>query len=146
MSKTILITGATAGIGYHLAKTLAVDHKVIVASRSAAKVGDTIKEIADAGNTAQGYTLNLNSLAAIDEFLEMFTKEQTVLDVLVLNAGVSMPSMELSGEGFETTFATNHLGHFYLTEKLLPLLKKSKGRVLVVSSGTHDPANISGVA
>jgi NAD(P)-dependent dehydrogenase (short-subunit alcohol dehydrogenase family) len=51
--------------------------------------------------------------------------------------------MVLLNEGYESTFAVNHLGHFYLAERLLPMLRKANGRVVILSSGTHDPASIS---
>ena len=63
----------------------------------------------------------------------------TQIKGLLLNAGVNMPQFSWSRDGVETTWATNHLGHFYLAQLLLPSMAPD-GRVVVTSSGTHDPA------
>ena len=90
----------------------------------------------------------MSNLDHVSKFCDVFTHS---IDVVDLNAGVVLLKLEFTHQGihkiikgFEKTFATNHLGHFLLSEKLL---KKSKvSRVIVVSSGTHDPASRSGVA
>jgi short chain dehydrogenase len=70
--KTILITGSTSGIGYNLAKTLAVDHNVIIASRPAVRVESTVKELNEVVYAAAGYTLNLSSLADVNTTCQVY--------------------------------------------------------------------------
>jgi len=148
-SKLILITGATNGIGLRTAEVLlSLNHKVIIASRNLSKVEQTVSLLSSQFPkcTVVGFALDLSSMASVDEFSKQVSEKFPIIDVMILNAGViSMSSkMELSAEGVESVFATNHLGHYYLVEKLLPLSHPT--RIVVVSSGTHDPDSGSGTA
>ncbi|KAJ3105615.1 hypothetical protein HDU97_007822 [Phlyctochytrium planicorne] len=158
--RTILITGATAGIGRATAEILASqNHTIIVASRNPQKVEESVAAIiSKTGNPAvYGLVLDLGGpLEGVRDFTEklgLLAKEKGLkIDTLVLNAGIMGASaLELTADGFEKTFATNQLGHMLMTYLLLPeVLENSKStgnlaRIVILSSGTHDPVNRTGV-
>lgn len=77
-------------------------------------------------------------LASVKQFADTFLARHDQLNILINNAGVMMCPFELSEDGIETQFATNHVAHYYLTQLLLPLLEKSApSRVVNVSSIAH---------
>lgn len=86
--------------------------------------------------------LDLLSLASAQRFADHFLSTGRPLHILVNNAGIMMPmSFEASADGYESQFATNHLSHFLLTIKLLPVLERSApARVVCVSSMAHQYA------
>jgi NAD(P)-dependent dehydrogenase (short-subunit alcohol dehydrogenase family) len=85
--------------------------------------------------------LDLGSLASVEAFAASFAARHDRLDILVNNAGVmTPPTRKRTADGFELQFGTNHLGHFALTARLVPLLKG--GRVVTVSSIAHRNAAI----
>jgi NAD(P)-dependent dehydrogenase (short-subunit alcohol dehydrogenase family) len=139
--KTFVVTGANAGIGLETASVLAgKGAQVILACRSPEKAAHAVKQIrllkADASVAAA--TLDLASLASIRAFAAGFSREHQRLDVLINNAGVMMPPLGRTADGFETQFGTNFVGHFLLTLLLLPLLNRNPGsRVVTVSSVAH---------
>ena len=143
-SKTVLVTGSTNGIGLEAAENLLLlGHKVIIASRDAAKVENTVMAFKDRfPSLVFGYALDLSSLENVISFAKKIADEFETVDALVLNAGMASKQLALSPEGFEMTFATNHLGHYLLTELLLSTVKPS--RIVVLSSGTHDPESGAG--
>ncbi len=141
--RVAIVTGANSGIGFEAAKALA--HKgatVIVASRSSERGAKAVAEIQRAAPeaTVELILLDLASLASVDAFVEAFTSNHDRLDLLLNNAGVMMPAKrEETADGFELQFGTNHLGHFALTLKLLPLLVATEGsRVVNVSSSAQN--------
>lgn len=149
MEKTAIITGANRGLGYETAKALATDPAwtVILACRdisSAIAAAQQIKE--STGNPAiVPMYLNLASLASIRKFAaEVTAANRPPLRTLICNAGISKTTVqERSADGYEMTFAVNHLGHFLLTHLLLNQLT-SPGRILLVSSGLHDADQAAG--
>jgi NAD(P)-dependent dehydrogenase (short-subunit alcohol dehydrogenase family) len=137
--KTVLITGANSGIGYQAALELARHGAhVLMGVRSRAKgeaaLARLLREAPRA--SAEIVELDMASLASIRRFAEGYAGP---LDVLVNNAGVmALPTRELTEDGFERQFGTNHLGHFALTGLLMPkLLAASAPRVVTVSSLAH---------
>lgn len=132
--RTVIVTGANSGLGEVTARELArVGAKVILACRNTGK-GDA----AAAGMTGdvEVRPLDLQSLASVREFAAGVDK----VDVLINNAGIMAVPFSLTEDGFESQIGTNHLGHFALTNLLLP---KITDRVVTVSSELHMLGYIS---
>ncbi|CAF4814738.1 unnamed protein product, partial [Rotaria sp. Silwood2] len=88
--------------------------------------------------SVQGVICDLNSLASIKQFAEKFTKENTPLNVLVLNAGICNYNFAQTVDGLEQVMGVNHIGHAYLTQLLMPtLIANAPSRVVIVSSDLH---------
>ena len=125
---TCLVTGATSGIGKETALRLAMlGATVIIVARDAARGAAAGAEISDRVPQArvEVMTADLSSLAQVRRLAEDVTGRHGRLDVLVNNAGVISPRRQLTADGLETTFATNHLGPFLLTGLLRGLLERS---------------------
>jgi len=139
--KTVLVTGATDGIGKMTATGLAKkDATVILHGRNKLLGGEIAEQIKkETGNLNVFYeNADLTSLGNVSKLANTVTQKYGSLDVLINNAGVFMRGQTFSAEGIETTFAVNHLAHFALTLQLLPLLLRSpQGRVVTVSSVAH---------
>lgn len=139
--KVCLVTGATSGIGRVSAEVLAgMGAQVVVGARNQMKAEDTVAEIrAKTGNEQVEYLLaDLSSQAEVRRMAKEMQARYPQLDVLLNNAGVILIRRETSVDGFEKTWATNHLNYFLLTNLLLPMLKKSPaGRVVNVASSAH---------
>lgn len=127
--KTIVVTGANSGIGRETARAFAQHGAhVVLAVRDVEKGRDAAATIT--GST-EVRALDLADLAAVRRFAE---KWNGGIHVLVNNAGVMIPPLGRTQDGFELQFGINHLGHFALTNLLLPHIT---GRVVTVSSGAH---------
>jgi NAD(P)-dependent dehydrogenase (short-subunit alcohol dehydrogenase family) len=134
VGRTVVVTGANSGIGRAAARALAAkDARVVLAVRdlekgrsaSAAMTGDI-----------EVRRLDLADLSSIRAFAEDITEP---VDVLINNAGVMIPPLSRTADGFELQFGTNHLGHFALTNLLLPRIRE---RVVTVSSTGHKMGSI----
>lgn len=127
--RTVIVTGANSGLGLVTARELArVGAKVIVAVRNLDKGAAAAETMT--GGTVEVRKLDLQSLASVREFAD--TVEH--VDVLINNAGIMAVPLSRTAEGFESQIGTNHLGHFALTNLLLP---KLSDRVVTVSSMMH---------
>jgi NAD(P)-dependent dehydrogenase (short-subunit alcohol dehydrogenase family) len=140
--KLAVVTGANSGIGWNTALELArAGAEVVVAARDERKGKEAIQRIKQA--LPQGKLsfeqLDLASLRSIRAFAARLNREPKI-DLLVNNAGImSIPRRELTADGFEKQFGTNHLAHFAHTLLLLPLLQRSGNpRVTTVSSGAAN--------
>lgn len=145
-SKTIVITGATAGIGFQTAlDAVRAGAFVVGVGRNTQRCDDARQRIVThvPGANITYLTANLSSqkqIRGLAKQIEQTLSEHNLasLDVLVNNAGMYMGKKVLTEDGIETTFAVNHLAPFLLTHVLLPLLSKSaSGRVITVSSDSH---------
>lgn len=144
--KTVLITGATAGIGYETAARLAEEGAtLIIAGRSAEKLRDSAESIREraraAGGRAEGgavetLEVDLASLASVRRMAASFKQSHKQLDVLILNAGVSsLPQRTLTEDGLEMQFQVNYLSHFLMTNLLIDELRAAPApRILSVAS------------
>ena len=144
--KTVLITGATQGIGKAAAIAIAkLGAQVSIVARDPARAEVARGEIAAAGGSdnVEVYIANLASLADIRRVAQEYRAKHGKLDVLINNAGAVFAERKLSPEGLELTFATNHLGYFLLTSELLPLLQASTpSRIVNVASDAHVGAKL----
>lgn len=136
--KMAIVTGGYAGIGLETTKTLvAAGATVIVPARSIEKAQHNLNGMSNV-ELAQ---MDLMDPASIDTFAEQFLASGRSLDLLINNAGIMWVPLRRDQRGFESQLSTNHLGHFQLTAKLWPALKKANGaRVINVSSFGHQIA------
>jgi NAD(P)-dependent dehydrogenase (short-subunit alcohol dehydrogenase family) len=136
--KTIIVTGGYAGIGLETVRTFsAVGATVIVPARDRNKAA---KNVGDIKNVVIE-TMDLMDPASIDAFAAKFLASGRPLDILVNNAGIMWAPLKRDARGYESQLSTNHLGHFQLTARLWPALKKSgNARVVNLSSFGHGMA------
>lgn len=147
--RLVLVTGGNSGIGFECARSLAqAGHGVLIASRDREASAQAVRRIRDAtgnGNVDE-MELDLGSTAAVRQFVAQVAARDLPISAVVCNAGLQMTRCLLSADGFELTFAVNHLGHFLLVNLLLErLLANAPARVVVVASGVHDPALRTGM-
>ncbi len=140
--KTILVTGATDGIGRQTALELAQrGAHVLLHGRNPKRAPAVLAELRHrTGNERLEYlNADFAALAEVRALAEAVLARYDRLDALINNAGVFMPQRQLSRDGLELTFAVNHLAPFLLTNSLLPRLKRSApARIVIVSSTTHQ--------
>src|SRR5471030_988720 len=121
---TIIMTGGTSGLGEVTAKRLTntPDTQLLM------------------GGRATSLPLELSSLSSVRQFARhvLDTLGETKINALVLNAGLSFPTDARTVDGYETTFAANHLGHYLLLRMLTPALARD-AIVVLTTSNTHDP-------
>jgi NAD(P)-dependent dehydrogenase (short-subunit alcohol dehydrogenase family) len=144
--RTAVITGANSGIGREAARYLAArGARVVLACRDEGKAQAAAASIAAEvpGAEAETVTLDLSSLESVRSGAAEIRSRYPQLDLLVNNAGVMMPPLGRTTDGFELQFGTNHLGHFALTGLVLPSLLDVPGsRVVTVSSNGHKAGRI----
>ena len=134
--KTVIVTGANSGIGHAAAAELArAGATVVLAVRDQAKGEAAAATIT---GTTEVRPLDLASLDSVRAFAASWTGG---IDLLINNAGVMIPPLSRTADGFELQFGTNHLGHFALTNLLLPHVA-ADGRVVTVSSDAHKSGAI----
>src|SRR5712692_7669681 len=144
--KVCLVTGGNSGIGRETALGLArLGATVVIVARDRAKGEAALSEIKrQSGNeNVDLLVADLSSLDSVRQLAQEFRGKYSKLHVLVNNAGVFLPRRFVTADGFESTFATNHLGHFLLSNLLLDMLKASApARVINVTSDAHKGAQI----
>jgi len=146
----VLVTGGNSGIGFECARQLARQGwHVLIASRNREASVQAVRQIAQESGTeaASESGLDLGSLASVRAFVKEIERQDLPLRALVCNAGLQIiKGPQFSPDGFERTFAVNHLGHFLLTNLLLRrLIAKGPARIVIVSSGVHDPKRKTGM-
>ncbi|CAN6705753.1 unnamed protein product [Malus baccata var. baccata] len=143
---TAIVTGASSGIGTETARVLALlGAHVVMAVRNMAAGKDAREQIVKAIPSAKvdAMELDLSSLSSIRKFASDFNSSGLPLNILINNAGVMGTPFTLSKDKIELQFATNHVGHFLLTNLLLDTMKKTarksskEGRIVNVSSEGH---------
>jgi protochlorophyllide reductase len=150
-NSTVVITGASSGVGLYAAKALSQrGWHVVMACRDLAKAEKAAQTV---GMSQDSYTLmhiDLASLESVRQFVKDFRASGKSLDALVCNAAIYMPLLKeplRSPEGFELSVATNHLGHFLLCNLMLEDLKQSSSsdpRLVILGTVTHNPDELGG--
>jgi NAD(P)-dependent dehydrogenase (short-subunit alcohol dehydrogenase family) len=137
---TTVITGATSGIGKETALALAKkDHALYLLVRDMDK-GERIKQqliSASKNNNIYLVLCDLSDMDSVQNAAVTLKSSLFSINVLINNAGGTFAQRQYTKDGFEMTFAVNHLGHFLLTHLLLPLLEKGHARIINVSSEAH---------
>lgn len=140
--RTVIITGANTGIGYEAALVLAgKGARVVLAVRNAGKGQKALDAIArkHPGAAVTLQELDLSSLASVRNATDALRAAHPRIDLLINNAGVMYPPKQVTRDGFELQFGTNHLGHFAFTGLLLDnLLEVPGSRVVTVASIAHN--------
>jgi len=139
-NKTVLVTGASSGIGQATAVGLAkLGARLILQGRTPSRCAEALDAVrAVAKADVDFIEADLSTAEGVASLAEQTAKLTDHLDVLINNAGVTMLSRETTSEGFERTFAVNHLGYFRTTGQLLPLLQKAtSARIVNVASEAH---------
>lgn len=142
--KVALVTGANTGIGRVTAVQLALSgFHVFLACRDAAKTAEVLAEINERSNgqaKAEFLPLDLGDFESVRACANQFLARNLGLDLLINNAGLA-GAKGLTRSGFELTFGVCHMGHFLLTQLLMPALQKpTQARVVVVASRAHRHA------
>ncbi|MRG97469.1 SDR family oxidoreductase [Polyangium spumosum] len=144
--RIVLVTGATDGIGRQTAlELLRRGHHVLVHGRTEAKARATCEALEKESRSSEVTAVagDLASMSAVRALAAEVASRAPRLDVLLNNAGVFLHERKLTEDGFEATFAVNHLAPFLLTHLLLPALRKSDaGRIVTVSSIAHTRGQI----
>ena len=139
MSKTILLTGATDGIGRETAKMLhAQGHRVLLHGRNARKLEALQDEL---GGATGAYTADLSDLAEVEALAKAVTADHDHLDALINNAGVFAVAEPETDAGLDVRFVVNTIAPYLLTKRLLPLLDASS-RVVNLSSAAQSPVDL----
>lgn len=140
--KTIVITGASSGIGKAAAVALgAMGARLVLVCRNAGRGGIAVDEVRRAGGTAELVLADLSAQAQVRAAASRVLERCPRIDALVNNAGAMHQKREVTVDGIERTFATNHLAYFLLTSLLSERLKASApSRVVNVSSDAHRAA------
>ena len=130
--KVAVVTGGYSGVGLETTRALAeAGATVVVPARTQEKVRAALAGIP----RVEIETLELIDPASIDAFAGRFLRSERSVDILINNAGIMAPPLQRDARGYESQFATNHLGHFQLTARLWPALKRAgKTRVVSLSS------------
>ncbi|KAK4432374.1 Short-chain dehydrogenase B, chloroplastic [Sesamum alatum] len=143
---TAIITGGASGVGLETARVLALRNAhVIIAARNMEAASEAKQLILKDNHNARVdvLMLDLASLKSVKAFADNFIALNLPLNILINNAGIMFCPYELSEDGIEMQFATNHLGHFYLTNLLLEKMKETanstgvESRIVNLSSVAH---------
>lgn len=148
MTKTILLTGATDGIGFETAKLLAAKgHTLLLHGRSNEKLHgakDKLSKV-DGVGVLETYRADLSKLGDVESFLSSVMEKHLKIDVLINNAGVFKTSNSLTDEGYDIRFMVNTISPYVITKKLLSRLPVD-GRVVNLSSAAQAPVDLEALA
>ncbi|GAB2545675.1 SDR family NAD(P)-dependent oxidoreductase [Gracilibacillus alcaliphilus] len=150
-ARTMIITGGNTGLGFETAKVIAkssADWHVVIASRNQQKGEEAVRALIQSTNNPNisAMILDLSSTTSINHFAEQFIEADVPpLYAIVCNAGAGFAKgTQETEDGVEATFGVNHLGHFLLVRLLLNQVEE-QGRIIIVSSDTHDPSKKTGM-
>jgi NAD(P)-dependent dehydrogenase (short-subunit alcohol dehydrogenase family) len=139
--RNVIVTGGYSGIGLETTRALAAaGAHVVVAVRTPEKAADALAGID--GHVATT-PLDLSDLSSVRAFTDRMAEQSPQLDILINNAGIMACPLARVGPGWESQFGVNHMGHFALTQGLLPLLRRAdRPRVVSLSSTAHKQSDI----
>ena len=147
MKKTILVTGATDGIGLETARVLAkLNHEVLVHGRNPKKIEKATSALKDGEQRVKTYVADLARAAEVEALARAVLDENDRLDVLINNAGVYNAPAPITEDGLDVRFAVNTIAPYLLTQRLLPLMG-TFGRVINLSSAAQasvEPRALTG--
>jgi NAD(P)-dependent dehydrogenase (short-subunit alcohol dehydrogenase family) len=139
MTKTILITGSTDGIGLLTAEMLAAKgHTVLLHGRSAAKLEAAAKQV---GGRTETYIADLTKMADVHALAAEIRKNHTQLDAVINNAGILKSPKTITADGYDIRFMVNTFAPYALTRALLPIIAKD-GRIVNLSSAAQAPVDL----
>ena len=153
---TIFITGGSSGIGFQaVLRLISLGNNIILPCKNIFRANQVLTHIfnqlpCDLLEKGSIYTpiMDLSDLNSIDSLCSEVKKRELNIDILILNAGLQYTGSTTprrSTQGFELTFAVNHLAHFYLTKNLIPLINRSNdSRIIITSSEVHNPMSSGG--
>jgi len=148
-AKTTIVTGGLGGIGIETSRALAkAGATVIITARDVAKAQPSIDSLRESTNNPRIFALELDlgNFLSIRSFVNEFKRRFSDLHILILNAAVMATPYGKTVNGFETQFGTNHLGHFLLTNLLVPtLVASAPARVVALSSIAHKRPVAEGI-
>lgn len=148
---TVVITGASSGVGLYAAKALAKrGWYVVMACRDLAKAEKAAQSVEIPQDSYTILHVDMGSLDSVRQFISSFRSLRRPLDALVCNAAIYMPLLKeplRSPEGYELTMTTNHLGHFLMCNIMLEDMKRSPSsdrRMVILGTVTHNPEELGG--
>ena len=152
----ILITGGSSGIGYQaVIELISLGNNIILPCKNIIRANEVLTNLFNnyslrSVQKGEIYTpiMDLSDLKSIDSLFSEVKRRRFKIDVLILNAGLQYTGSRTprwSNQGIELTFAVNHLSHFYLTQKILPLIDLSNNpKIIITSSEVHNPKSGGG--
>ncbi len=142
MQKTILLTGATDGIGLETARILvSLGHNVLLHGRNPAKLETVVKTLSTDGGKVESYVADLSRMADVEALAKAVAQDHTKLDVLINNAGIFKTPTPITQDGLDVRFVVNTIAPYLLTQRLMPLMTAS-GRIINLSSAAQSPVNL----
>lgn len=137
--KTAIVTGATSGLGVETARALAAaGAEVFIPARNPEKAAEVVAELREkTGSDVRTMALNLSDFDSIRRFSDEFLAIGKPVHILINNAAIMACPLARTPQGYESQFATNHLGHFLFTGRLASALIAGKARVVSLSSIGH---------
>ncbi|KZT26831.1 NAD(P)-binding protein [Neolentinus lepideus HHB14362 ss-1] len=149
--RTAVVTGGTEGIGFEVARALALSNaRVLLLARKADSGEEAIRKIKDSDNPNADVVFmscDLGNLQNVKEVADTIAKQEERLDLLIADAGVGVNKFDVSADGIDRHFSVNVLGHFLLINRLYPLIRRTstipgapKPRIVQVSSDLHRAA------